>query len=110
MSVSEEMVAYRPVSTMRGTHSYEVPVEEGLIQPFRSAGVPLDVAAEVVVRVRRGSYAQMAAVACALCGETFAQMEASVTNIGKPARARGWVCDRNGYGWLCPGCATEALR
>lgn len=87
-----------------------MPVEAGYITPFRGRGVPVDVTAEVVLHVRRGSYAQLAAVACALCGETFAQLEASVANIGRPARARGWVCDRNGYGWLCPGCAAEVGR
>lgn len=107
MTASGARVAYRP--GRRGTHAYEVPAEAGLIQPFRAERVPVDVTAEVVLHVRRGGYAQVAAVACALCGETFAQLEASVANIGKPARARGWVCDRNGYGWLCPGCAVEAL-
>lgn len=107
MSAGGVEVVYRP--SMRGTHAYEVPAEAGYITPFRGRGVPVDVTAEVVLHVRRGSYAQLAAVACALCGETFAVLEASVANIGKPARARGWVCDRNGYGWLCPGCAVEAL-
>ncbi len=97
-------------AAMRHTHAYEVPAAgSGLLREPFFGRVPVDVTAEVVLHVRRGSYAQAAAVACALCGVAALLLEGSVGTVGKWARARGWVCDRNGYGWLCPGCAAEAL-
>lgn len=95
---------------MRHTHAYEAPAESGLLREPFFGRVPVDVTAEVILHVRRGSYCQAAAVACALCGAAVLLLEGSVGTVGKWARSRGWVCDRNGYGWLCPGCAVEAGR